>query len=365
MVLACSTCNSIMRWALLRPLVRPSAAAVAALWSRRFVRIPPQYLLDDYIPRYLLQTKAQLDAKVADAEKYLHDCRLCPHDCGVDRYETTGYCALGAERVPVSNISPHFGEESCLTGTNGSGTIFFASCNLRCVFCQNYDIAHVHDAGEMLTADEIAQWMVKLQDLGGCHNINFVTPEHVVPIVVKAIVAARGLGLRIPIVYNTSSFDSMDSLRLVDGLVDIYLADFKLWSPESSKRLLKSDLYPETARHSLHEMTRQVGVLKLTGDGLAKQGVLIRHLVMPNHVDDGREIMRFIANDIDRDSFVNVMSQYFPSGHVGRKSTRGAGIRYEDINRPASDQELAAVVSAAKTAGLWRFNDAEEYGGYS
>ncbi|KAK9381975.1 uncharacterized protein V2V93DRAFT_366097 [Kockiozyma suomiensis] len=332
---------------------------------QRHIRIPPQYLLDDYLPQYQTQTTQQLAQKLEDAERFLHDCNLCPHNCSVDRYKETGYCALGAERIPVSNISPHFGEEPCISGMNGSGTIFFASCNLRCAFCQNYDISHVRDAGEMLTSDEIAEWMIKLQDLGQCHNINFVTPEHVVPIVAKAIIKARELGLRIPIVYNTSSFDSLEGLKLMDGLVDIYLADFKLWSEDASKRLLKSERYPEAARESLKEMARQVGELKFTGDGLAKKGLLIRHLIMPNYVADGMRIMQFIAEEIGKDSFVHIMTQYFPSGHVGRKSTRGGGIRYDELNRAITDAESEQVLHAARQAGLWRFNEAEERGGYA
>ncbi|KAK9366503.1 hypothetical protein V1509DRAFT_244779 [Lipomyces kononenkoae] len=331
----------------------------------RHIRIPPQYLLDDYTPRYLMLTHEQLRDKISEAEKHLHNCKLCPHNCAVNRYQSTGYCALGAERVPVSTISPHFGEESCITGMNGSGSIFFASCNLRCVFCQNYEISHVRNAGEMLTCEEIGEWMFKLQDTGQCHNINFVTPEHVVPIVVKAIAKARDLGLRIPIVYNTSSFDSMESLRLLDGLVDIYLADFKLWLPDSAKRLLKSERYPEAARHALKEMSRQVGVLKFTGDGLAKRGVLIRHLIMPNYLDESRQILKYIANDVDKDSYVNIMSQYFPSGHVGRKSTRGSGIRYEELNRHVNDEEIDDIMTEARRVGLWRFDRAEEYAGYA
>ncbi|KAK7203890.1 hypothetical protein BZA70DRAFT_282358 [Myxozyma melibiosi] len=332
---------------------------------RRGIRIPPQYLLDDYTPRYMMLQQDSVDEKQAAAERHLRNCNLCPHNCSVDRYTTTGFCALGAERVPVATIAPHFGEESCITGTNGSGTVFFASCNLRCAFCQNYDISHVKDAGEMLTAEEVGGWMVKLQDLGGCHNINLVTPEHVVPVVAKAIVRAREEGLRIPVVYNTSSFDSVESLKLLDGLVDIYLADFKLWSPETAKRLLKSEKYPSTAREAIVEMTGQVGVLKFTGDGLAKQGVLIRHLIMPNYVEESKAIMRFIAEEVDKDSFVHIMSQYFPSGHVGRKSARGSGVRYEDINRQISDEEEEAVWKAAREVGLWRFNQAEQLAGYS
>ncbi|KAK9352368.1 hypothetical protein V1523DRAFT_441156 [Lipomyces doorenjongii] len=244
------------------------------------------------------------------------------HNCAVERYQSTGYCALGAGNVTVSTISPHFGEESCMTGTNGSGSIFFASWNLRCVFCQNYEISH------------ITRWMVKLQDMGQYHNINFVTPEHVVPIVVKAI-AKRALGLNIPIVCNTTS------LKLMDGL-----------SPDSAKRLLKSEHHPKAARRALTEMT-------------TKQGVLIRHLIMPNHLDEYRQILRYIADEVDKDSYVNIMSQCFPSDHVGRKSTRGSGTRYEELNRHVTDEEFEDIMTVARRVGLWRFNRAEEYAGHA
>ncbi|KAK9457811.1 hypothetical protein V1511DRAFT_3315 [Dipodascopsis uninucleata] len=351
-------------------LARRPAILIKSLYrstdSRRFVRIPPEFLLDDYFPRYIYQDEKSENEKLKKSEEYLHNCNLCPHNCGVDRYTETGFCALGAEKIPVSTVAPHFGEESCITGMNGSGSIFFASCNLRCVFCQNYEISHVRDAGEMQTPDEVADWMLKLQTMGNCHNINFVTPEHVVPLVVKAIIKAKDMGLKIPIVYNTSSFDSHESLKLLDGLVDIYLADFKLWNPTSAKRLLKAYTYPHAAREALKEMTKQVGVLKLTGDGLAKQGVLIRHLVMPGHIEDSRRIMRFIADEVSKDSYVNIMSQYFPSGHVGRKSSRGSGLpRYSELDRQVTDEEMALVFQEARKWGLWRFDRAEEYAGYS
>ncbi|KAK9361659.1 hypothetical protein V1504DRAFT_439293 [Lipomyces starkeyi] len=284
----------------------------------RHIRIPPQYLLDSYMPRYLMLTRKQLKDKIAKAEKLLHNCRLCPHNCAVDRYQSRA--------------------NSCITGINGSGSIFFASCNMRCVFCQNHEISHIRDAGEMLTAEEVGEWMVKLQDMGQC--INFVTPEHVVPIVVKALTKARGLGLKIPIVYNTSSFDSMESLKLMDGLVDIYLADFKLWLPDSAKRLLESERYPGA----------------FTGDGLAKQGVLIRHRIMPNRLDESRQILKYIANEVDKDSYVNIMSQYFPSGHE---------VAFDMKNRHVTDEEIEDIMTAARRLGLWRFNRAEEYSGYA
>src|ERR1700742_2988675 len=214
--------------------------------TRRTLHLAPPFLLDSYIPRYHLLSSADAAKKRSLAYSHLRQCNLCPRLCNVNRYETTGHCLIGAETVKVSTIAPHFGEEPCLQGHHGSGSVFFSGCNLRCVFCQNHDIAH-QKVGFDLTPEELAEWMVKLQEVGQVHNINFVTPEHVVPQVALAILHAREMGLNVPIVYNTSAFDSLDSLELMDGLVDIYLPDFKVWRDETSKRLLKADGYADTA----------------------------------------------------------------------------------------------------------------------
>ena len=272
---------------------------------------------------------------------------------------------IGAEKVKVSTIAPHFGEEPCLQGHNGSGSIFFSGCNLRCVFCQNHDIAH-QKQGFDLTPEELAEWMIKLQDVGKVHNINFVTLEHVVPQVALAILHAKDLGLRLPIVYNTSAFDSLDSLELMDGLVDIYLPDFKVWENATSKKLLKANAYADAARESITEMHRQVGDLCFSSDGIAKKGVLIRHLVMPGYEDEGISIVKWVA-DLSNDAFVHIMEQYFPSAHVG-KEQRGSKTgqkRYADINRPTSDDEVGAVKAAARAAGLWRLQEPAQHGGFN
>jgi putative pyruvate formate lyase activating enzyme len=224
---------------------------------------------------------------------------------------------------------------------------------------------------------------MKLQEVGNCHNINLVTPEHVVPQVVLSILHARELGLRIPIIYNTSSFDSLESLKLLDGLVDIYLPDFKVWKDSTSKRLLKADNYTATAMESIKAMHAQVGDLCFTGDGIAKKGVLVRHLVMPGLEDEGREIVRWLAENVSKDIFLHLMEQYFPRAHVG-KAGRGkssntvvepggvpgsgeakAKVRYEDINRPVDLKEVASVREAAEKAGLWRFVEAAKHGGFN
>lgn len=222
-----------------------------------------------------------------------------------------------------------------------------------------------------LAPDELGDWYVKLQDVGGVHNINIVTPEHVVPQVALSILHARDNGLKVPIIYNTSSFDSPASLQLMDGLVDIYLADFKVWETSTSKRLLKADDYATTARESIKAMHAQVGDLCFTGDGIAKKGLLVRHLVMPGKEAEGAEIMKFLANEVSTDCFVNIMEQYHPDAHVG-KTKRGKAkdgerdeVRYADLNRPVTDNEVSSIRKAATDAGLWRFNDPPKHDGFA
>ncbi|GJN66448.1 hypothetical protein PLICBS_000466 [Purpureocillium lilacinum] len=300
------------------------------------------------------------------AYAHLRNCNLCPRMCGVDRYQTTGTCLIG-HNVKVNVIAPHFGEEPCIQGHNGSGAVFMSGCNLRCVFCQNYDISHRRN-GMDLTPEELGEWYMKLQEVGGVHNINIVTPEHVVPQVALSILHARELGLRVPIVYNTSSFDSLASLELMDGLVDIYLADFKVWRSETSNRLLKADDYAATARESVRAMHAQVGDLCFTADGIAKRGLLVRHLAMPGKEAEGSDIMRFLASEVSADCFVNIMEQYRPDAHVGkRKRGKGAsdGVRYADINRPVADAEVLSIRQAATEAGLWRFNESPQHDGFA
>jgi putative pyruvate formate lyase activating enzyme len=233
-----------------------------------------------------------------------------------------------------------------------------------------------------LTPEELGEWYMKLQETGRCHNINLVTPEHVVPQVVLSILHARELGLRIPIIYNTSSFDSLESIQLLDGCVDIYLPDFKVWSDKTSKRLLKADNYTATAMESIKAMHNQVGDLCFTGDGIAKKGVLVRHLVMPGKEDEGREIVKWLAENVSRDIMVHIMDQYFPSAHVGkpyRGKSKGVvdpggveastaakeDVRYADINRPVDQEEVLSVRKAAKDAGLWRFVEPARHGGFN
>ena len=342
----------------------------------RRLHLAPPFLLDDYTPRYASLSHIEASKKRSLAYAHLRECNLCPRLCGVNRYEKTGHCLIGAETVKVNVIAPHFGEEPCVQGHSGSGSVFFSGCNLRCVFCQNHDIAHQRN-GFDLTPEALAEWMVKLQDVGNVHNINFITPEHVIPQVALAILHARDIGLTVPIIYNTSAFDSLESVELMDGLVDIYLPDFKVWKPETSKRLLKADNYTTVAMESIKAMWAQVGDLCFTGDGIAKKGVLVRHLVMPGKEEEGSAIVQWLAENVSKDLFVNIMEQYHPDAHVGKQKRSSAllpqqsmgdaqgEVRYSEINRAVSLDEVGVVQKAAKEAGLWRFAEAAGHGGFN
>jgi putative pyruvate formate lyase activating enzyme len=307
------------------------------------------FTLHDFEPAYLgAYRSGALIERVAEARRELAHCLVCPRDCGVDRLQDEqGVCHVGRHAI-VASAFAHFGEEDCLRGRNGSGTIFFSFCNLKCVFCQNWDISQA-PAGSPCTPDQIAGLMLELQ-ASGCHNINFVTPEHVAPQVVEAIAAAVPRGLRVPIVYNTSAYDSMASLRLMDGLVDIYMPDFKFWDPETARRLARARDYPEVARAAIAEMHRQVGDLRFDSDGLAKRGVLVRHLVMPGQGDEAAAIFQWLSATLSPDTFVNIMAQYRPDHRVSGSE------RYRDVNRRPRADEIDAAYAAAQDSGLWRFD---------
>ena len=341
--------------------------------QRRYLHLAPPFLLDDpYIPRCQTLSTASISRKKDLARDHLKKCNLCPRLCGTNRFETIGYCLIPAQTVKVSTIAPHFGEEPCIQGHNGSGSVFFSGCNLRCVFCQNHDIAHQRN-GFDLTPKELGEWYIKLQDVGGVHNINLVTPEHIVPQVVLSILHAKDLGLKLPIIYNTSAFDSRESLELLDGTVDIYMPDFKVWSKDRSKRLLKADDYARVARESLKLMWDQVGDLCFTGDGIAKKGVLLRHLVMPGMEEEGQNIMSWLGSEVSKDLFVNLMEQYHPDANVGKPVCSRANAdeqaasspRYEEINRAITEEEVSSVRRAAEDAGIWRFCDPPRHEGFN
>lgn len=275
-------------------------------------------------------------------------CTVCPRECSVDRLDDQpGLCAVG-RRAVVSSCFAHMGEEDCLRGQRGSGTIFFSGCNLKCVFCQNHDISW-KAAGQPVSSQRLAEMMLELQALG-CHNINWVTPEHVVPQILEALPDAVAGGFNLPIVYNTSAYDSIDSLRLLDGVVDIYMPDFKLWSTDAARLYLRKRDYPDVAREAIKEMHRQVDDLEVDENGLARRGVLVRHLVMPGLIDETESILRFLATEISTGTYLNLMDQYFPAGLVG---SRG---RFKEIGRRLTSKEYAQAIKLAEGLGLKRLD---------
>ena len=307
---------------------------------------------EDFEPAYMkLFHSGELYRRSRQALRSLANCKVCPRDCEVNRLNNEHSVCKTGRKARVGSYAPHYGEEDCLRGTNGSGTIFFSLCNLKCVFCQNYDISQDGEGIEV-SPEDLAAMMLDLQNRG-CHNINFVTPEHVVPQILEALPLAVQMGLRLPLVYNTGAYDSMESMRMMEGIVDIYMPDFKYWSNERSQKYLKAKDYPETARTVIKEMHRQVGDLVLDENGLAKRGVLLRHLVMPDGLEDAENIMGYLSKEISADTYLNIMSQYFPAGKVSE-------IKYQEINRRPYSQELATVEKIARQCGLHRFDQREE-----
>jgi putative pyruvate formate lyase activating enzyme len=298
---------------------------------------------------YLSLPRAELSRRIDEALRALAPCRVCPRDCDVDRLNNeTAVCRAG-RYARVSSHFAHFGEEDCLRGWSGSGTIFFGWCNLRCVFCQNWETSQ-EGAGDEVSPRDLAAMMLELQ-ARGCHNINWVTPEHVVPQILEALPYAIEGGLKLPIVYNTSGYDSLHSLALMDGIVDIYMPDFKYWDTHLSAHHLKAKDYPERVRQAVREMHRQVGELQLDGEGLARRGLLVRHLVMPGAIDDARRIYEWIAQEISPETWVNVMAQYRPEGSVLRMPEK-----YPELSKPLSEKDHEAALDAARRAGLRRID---------
>lgn len=298
-------------------------------------------------PAYLkLHHSGELARRIETALSRLADCRLCPRDCGVNRLEDeTGFCGTG-RRAAVASYNPHFGEEAPLVGEHGSGTIFFAGCNLGCRFCQNEDISHHPDAGLRAEPDELAGVMLQLQKQG-CHNINFVTPSHVVPHILEALPIAIEHGLNVPLVYNTSAYDALDTLRLLDGVVDIYMPDVKIWDAAHAAKFLRAKEYPDRARAAVREMHRQVGDLAMDENGIAERGLLVRHLVMPDDVAGTAHWMAFLAG-LSGDTYVNIMDQYRPCAEAG-------GL--PPIDRAITAVELREAKVAAKKNGLHRLDE--------
>ncbi len=289
--------------------------------------------------------KGFLQQKIEKARNILSTCMLCPRKCGVDRLSgETGLCKTGTHAF-VSSFAPHFGEEAPLVGANGSGTIFFTHCNLLCNFCQNYDISH-EGQGREVSVDQLAAMMIQLQN-EGCHNINFVTPSHVVPQILAALDIAISDGLSIPLVYNTSGYENVDTLKLLEGVIDIYMPDFKFWDPQVAQTTCRAEDYPERVRRAVIEMHRQVGDLVIDKTGVAETGLLIRHLVLPAGLAGTKEIMRFIAQEVSRKSYVNIMSQYRPCGKASQ---------IKALSRCLAQEDYENALLAAKEMGIIRMD---------
>jgi putative pyruvate formate lyase activating enzyme len=297
-----------------------------------------------FSPSYLrIFEKGELRKRIETLNEFLKECRLCPRECGVNRVKgEVGICQAGLE-LKVSSAFPHFGEEPPLVGYHGSGTIFFTHCNLRCLFCQNYDISHFRN-GEPMTSSDMARVMIKLQEMG-CHNINFVTPTHYAPQIVASLPEAIEKGLRLPIVYNCSGYESLEVIRLLEGVVDIYMPDAKYMDGRYSKEFSNAPDYPEVIKEVLKEMHRQVGDLTANSEGIAERGLLIRHLVMPNGVASSEAVLKFIAEEISVHSYVNIMDQYRPDYRAHE---------FPEINRRITQKEYLEATQWARRYQLYR-----------
>ncbi len=297
-----------------------------------------------FVPAYLsLHETGELQNRTETLHQILTSCMLCPRQCRVNRLNgEKGDCRAGAD-LTISSVFPHYGEEPPLVGHHGSGTIFLTHCNLHCVFCQNYEISHL-ERGQRVTIDQMARHMVKLQEIG-CHNINFVTPTHYVPQIVAALPQAIQLGLRVPLVYNCGGYESLEVIRLLDGIIDIYMPDMKFFSSEVAGRFCNAPDYPDVVKSVLREMHRQVGDLKIDSHGVAERGLLIRHLVMPHGLAGTEDVMRFIAETLSPHSYVNIMAQFRPAHQA---------VEFPDLTRPVTIEEFGEAVEIAGKWGLYR-----------
>lgn len=302
----------------------------------------------DIGPAYRRLLPGSLAEKVGHAEAMLKNCALCPRECGIDRTAgELGFCKTG-DRPFVSSWGPHFGEERPLVGRRGSGTIFFGNCPLGCIFCQNYTISHLGEGSE-ISFEGLAEVMLDLQGRG-CHNINLVTPTHQMPMILRALLMAAGRGLAVPIVYNCGGYDSLEAIRLLDGVIDIYMPDFKFSNPETAFNYSKAVGYPDAARAALREMHRQVGDLLLDENGVALRGLLVRHLVLPEGLAGTREVVKFIAEEISKDTYINIMDQYHPCYRA---------YEHPPLDRRITGKEYSEAVKLALEAGLTRLDGIE------
>ena len=312
------------------------------------------FRVDASEPAYLsLLRDGRLAERAEEGLRALEACRLCPRACEARRLEgEPGTCGIGRHAV-VSSAFPHLGEEDCIRGRRGSGTVFFAGCGLRCAFCQNADLSWMR-VGEEHDAEDLAAVFLELQ-ARGCHNLNLVTPSHVVPQVLEALASAAGRGLRLPVVYNSSGYDAVETLHLLDGVVDVYMPDFKFWRGESAGRYAAAPDYPERARAAIVEMHRQVGPLRFDACGLARRGVLMRHLVMPGLTGESAAVFEWLAREVSADTYVNVMGQYRPTFRVGEPDESGVPLFPEIARRPRPG-EIEAALGSFRQAGLWRLD---------
>jgi putative pyruvate formate lyase activating enzyme len=300
--------------------------------------------LDTFTAAYRLLPAGVLSEKVREAEEILKECALCPRECRVDRTSgERGFCRTG-DKPFVSSWGPHFGEERPLVGRFGSGTIFFGNCNLGCLFCQNYSISHLGEGAE-ISFEKLADIMLALQR-GGCHNINFVTPTHQMPMILRAVEIASAGGLKVPLVYNCGGYESLHSIKLLEGVVDIYMPDFKYIDPEMSLKYSYAEDYPEAAKAAIKEMHRQVGDL-IIDKGIALRGLLVRHLVLPEGVAGTAGVVKFIAEEISKDTYINIMDQYHPCFKA---------FDNPPLNRRITEGEFREAVKLALEAGLKRLD---------
>ena len=295
-----------------------------------------------YIKSYQL---GLLEKKVHQAFSVLEECTLCPRQCRVNRTkEERGFCRAGF--LPrIAAYAPHFGEERPLVGKNGSGTIFFSFCNLYCRYCQNYSISHLGE-GQEVSFETLARMMIELQALG-CHNINLVTPTHFVPQILRALALAIERGLSIPLVYNTGGYDSLTTLHLLEGIIDIYMPDFKYSDSRIAQEYSQAPDYPEVARKAIKEMHRQVGDLVINDKGLAEKGLLVRHLILPQGLAGTEKILQFIAEEISKHTYINLMDQYYPCGDIPFSSP---------LARRITRSEFQTALQVARQFGLNRLD---------
>ncbi|MEJ2196782.1 MAG: radical SAM protein [Ignavibacteriaceae bacterium] len=296
------------------------------------------------LPLYLEKLALNdLKERAADLHELFEECRICPNECTARRSEgETGDCH-STDEVIISSVMPHYGEEPPLVGTHGSGTIFLANCNLSCEFCQNYDISHL-GIGDKVSIEDLARSMLKLQQRG-CHNINFVTPTHFTPQIVDALILAIEKGMELPIVYNCGGYESVETLKLLEDIIDIYMPDIKYSVDEKALRFSGIQNYWDVVTKALKEMHRQVGDLKISKRGIAQRGLLIRHLVLPNDVSGSQKVIDFVADDISKNSYINIMDQYRPSYNA---------YKYEKLKRRITPSEYKEVVDFSFSKGLRR-----------